>query len=49
MENTEIKKIPNVSSSPHFRSKLTEQRERIIKMPCIWKYRAAHMLLKTIG
>jgi electron transport complex protein RnfD len=26
MENTEIKKIPNVSSSPHFRSKLTTQR-----------------------
>ncbi len=29
MENTEIKKIPNVSSSPHFRSKLTTQGEML--------------------
>ena len=29
MENTEIKKIPNVSSSPHFRSKLTTHREML--------------------
>ncbi len=29
MENTEIKKIPNVSSSPHFRSKLSTHREML--------------------
>ena len=29
MENTQIKKIPNVSSSPHFRSKLTTHGEML--------------------
>lgn len=52
MENTQIKKIPNVSSSPHFRSKLTthgEMLDVIIAMIPITIWGAYHFGLRSLA
>lgn len=52
MENTQIKKIPNVSSSPHFRSKLTthgEMLDVIIAMIPITLWGAYHFGLRSLA
>ena len=52
MENTQIKKIPNVSSSPHFRSKLTTHGEMLdvsIAMIPITLWGAYHFGLRSLA